>query len=393
MIFAFLIVISSSCEDETDPIVKANGFALRTLLNTSPIVLDPINDNSIVATLEWDKSDNGVDTKESSYQIEIALGGTNFANPILANLGSSVNVANGIRNYSFKVKELNDLALKLPNVTCGQSTNIDVRIKSKLGDYDSSAFIQYSTNFVTINVSPYSSDLPVIAFANSSNNLASAAKIISSSPASKNNFEGYFYLTSGNYKFYKPDSCGDFTGATAYGGSGGVLSTTGSDIVIANTGYYVVKADLVANTYTIKEYKAASIFGQATRTGFGSGFGIPMTDTGNKNIWTITMNLLQGVKFKFKTIVWTGALVVPPPPTPSNPFLNLPYAPGTATGPNIINVLGRTLVPNEIVEDFGATTGEILVPGVFASGTVGKSYKITLDLSNPRAYTYKLEAQ
>ncbi|HMI07582.1 MAG TPA: SusE domain-containing protein, partial [Flavobacterium sp.] len=79
IIFAFALIAFGSCEHDADPIVSANGFTLRTAESLSPVVLIPQNDANTVATLQWDKSDNGGFTSVSQYKVEVAESGTNFA--------------------------------------------------------------------------------------------------------------------------------------------------------------------------------------------------------------------------------------------------------------------------------------------------------------------------
>jgi starch-binding outer membrane protein SusE/F len=373
-ILAFLTVLFVSCEDAIDPLASANGFALRATTNNSPLVLTTATNANTALVLEWDKSDNGVPTKEANYYIEVAKAGTNFENSILGNLGSAINLVAGVRTYTLKVQEINDLANKLPNFSFCQQMSIDVRIKSKLGDYDASAFFQPSTNFVTINVTPYSTAKSKLAFVINGSTPDNSDKIASSSFTSTTDYEGYMYLQPGNYKFYKPDACGDFTAATQLGGAAGILSVGGTAINIATAGHYQVKANLVANTYTVKFYNTFGVFGSAKSVS-GTGNAVPMIDSANNNIWNLTINLLKGKKYQFKSNAWSGALAGDP--------LSIPSA-GTTT----ISILGASTGLN-LIE--GATATDIIVPGVY-DGTKA-SFLITLDVSKPRNYSYTMTAQ
>lgn len=371
----FSLLLAISCEDvRENPITKANGFTLRTVSSSPSLVLNPINDAETAVVIEWDRSDNGVASEEPNYQIEVAQSGTDFAIPFLANLGSTVSVVNNVRSYTFKVKEINVLANKLSNFVCGQEMSIDIRIKSKLGDYDNTAFIQYSTNTVTVKVTPYSSAAPILSFSDSEANASTSKNLAAISIYSvPKEYEGYVYLQPGSYKFYQPDACGSFTGATTLGGAGGVLSATGAAINIATAGYYLIKANLTANTYAIKEYKAFGIFGTAVRTS-GSALGTPMISN-NDNKWSITIDLFKGRKFKFKAGALNSAI---PPAIPTT---------------NVVSALGKSSTGqlSDANPDYTDSVGQIIVPGVDDGTKV--SCTIKADLSNPRNYTYKLVTQ
>jgi hypothetical protein len=87
---------------------------------------------------------------------------------------------------------------------------------------------------------------------------------------------------------------------------------------------------------------------------------------------------VKGRKFKFKSNAWTGALVVPALPNP-------PYAPGTAT--TAVSILGKTSATT-LQENSVAGQGDITVGGTDDGSR--DTYKIELDLSSPRKYTYKM---
>lgn len=376
MFFAFLIITISSCENDKEPIASANSFQLRTLESVSSFVLLPQDNENTVLTFEWDKVNNGVATQDSNYLLEVAKSGTNFAESLVANEDEFILTD---RTYVLKVAELNSL-LATAGFQCGVSTPVDVRIKSVLGNRVGNPFIQYS-NVITINVTPYSSETPELAFVTSASEIAASSKMLSKGILNSE-FEGYFYLQPGSYKFYQPSACGDFTSATAIGGTAGTLDddSAAPSITVATAGHYLIKANLTANTYSVSPFTTFGIFGLATRPTL-SGNQVPMTYDEPTKTWKLTVDLRKGFKYKFKSNLWTGALVVPALPNP-------PYAPGTAT--SAVSILGKT-VDGELEENSVATSGEITVPGSATDATRQK-YDIELNVSNPRKYTYKMTA-
>ena len=148
IIFALSIIALGSCEEDPDPIVSANGFVLRAAdAPTANLVLVPENGADVVASLNWDKANNGTGSDVSSYTVEVAPGGTNFANAITANLGNPVVTG---QTYALTVKELNKILNELPTFVCGQSMKVDVRVRSVLGKGFYNEFVQYSNNSVAL---------------------------------------------------------------------------------------------------------------------------------------------------------------------------------------------------------------------------------------------------
>jgi hypothetical protein len=120
------------------------------------------------------------------------------------------------------------------------------------------------------------------------------------SVASDNKFEGYlnFPDANGEFKFCTtPDWTND------YGDDGtttGKLLHPGSNIKVADAGYYKVNADMTALTYTIVK-TTWGIIGSATPTGWDSD--TPMTYDAATDTWSVTIDLVAGaVKFRANSL-------------------------------------------------------------------------------------------
>jgi hypothetical protein len=369
-----------SCEDTKDPNVSPNGFELRkdgTV--TSPSVLTQATATDVFGKFEWDSANNGPATV-SSYTLQVFdHNDTSLSNPV-EYTGNGLVITPTSRKATLTVAEFNTLLNGLPTFKCSEM-DVDVRIKSVLG-INPNPYIQYS-NPINVKVTAYSLKLPLLAFVKAGNTPSTEPRIAASTPTSNTDYVGYMYLEPGNYKFYQPDACQDFTTPTIYGGGGtaGSLSsaTSAPSIAVATAGHYLVKANLSNNTYTLTPFTTFGVFGTATRSGLGTGFQVPFDYDAATKTWTKEMDLIRGKKFKFKSNLWTGTLVVPPLPNP-------PYAPGTAS--SSVSILGKTATPFSLEENSTAGQGDITVPGT-DDGTRDK-YKIELDVSKPRNYTYKL---
>jgi hypothetical protein len=375
---AIILIGFTSCEDTRDPVVSPNGFELRKdAAVTSPSVLTQATATDIFAKFEWDSANNGPATV-STYTLQVFdHNDATLSNPV-EYTGNGLVITPTSRKATLTVAEFNTLLNRLPTFKCSEM-DVDIRIKSVLG-INPNPYIQYS-NPVNVKVTAYSLKLPIMAFVKDGNTASTEPRIAASSAISNTDYEGYMYLEAGNYKFYQSDACYDFTAPTVFGGSAGVLNTGGAttSITVDADGNYLVKVNLATNAYTITKFTSFGIFGTATRSGLGTGFQVPFDYDAATKTWSKEMDLIKGRKFKFKSNLWTGTLVVPPLPNP-------PYAPGT--GSSSVSILGKTTTPFSLEENSTAGQGDISVPGT-DDGTRDK-YKIELDVSKPRNYTYKL---
>ena len=394
--FALIAVIIMSCTNEKETFATSNGVSLSIVGNPAdaPTVLTNATLANAFATFLWTRTDNGTPS-ESSYILEISDRDIPESSRVYIAFDNTISgVSPNLRTLTLSVDDMNKLMNDLPSFKCSPM-NIDVRIKSILGNTDGSKFIQYSNN-ISYVVTGYSKTIPIMAFSASATNLQTAPTLKSSVFSNLTNYEGYFYLNAGNYNLYKADGCGSYTNPTVYGGSANTLSQGGSAINVPTSGYYYIKADLVGNTYSVKPYTSFGVIGTATRSGFGTNNFIPMTVvTTNGNLWTVTLDLIPTKKFKFRSALWNGNLNTPSPtPVPGGgppPFVQNPgFVPsGNLT---IIGTYGKTGVSGELgYEDTSdPTASDISAPGTYVNDFTRKSFKLIVDVTNPRAYTYSI---
>src|SRR6476620_9272149 len=125
-IIAVLLFSATSCTNEDDAVATPiDRPVLLTPATGTTLTLNPGMDDNLAVALVWDDANYGVNTVPN-YTIQIALAGTDFAAPIDA--GTTTN-----RFYSWTIGELNGAMLAL-GATPYEETNIDVRIKSSVGD-------------------------------------------------------------------------------------------------------------------------------------------------------------------------------------------------------------------------------------------------------------------
>ncbi|MCX6184920.1 MAG: SusE domain-containing protein [Flavobacterium sp.] len=356
--------------------LSANGFQLRSTTLNSPMVLTPSNDNDIVAVLEWDKSNTGLPTV-SVYTIQVSESGV-YNTEVSGNSGNNLSAS----TYSLKAGEINSIVNRLPNYACGQEISIDVRIKAKVGTSDN-AFVQYS-NPITIKVTPYSTAKPLLAFTTDASLAADSDKLASSSYLVSSDYQGFFFLTPGTYKFYKPNSCNGFTSPTEYGTNGsnsGALDASGATgFTVATAGHYLIKANLNetgtgAMTYSITQFNYPTntfgIFGGATKS-IGFSNTTPMIYDEASKTWSLTIELINGKKFGFKT---------------GNGNSPLAILTGTGTGSAVTSPLTSIDPP---FTNANYTDGSIKAPGDFVNNNTKTRYNVVVDVSKARNYSYSL---
>jgi hypothetical protein len=343
---AFLLIAGVACENDNQTIASAKGGPeLIAPATGTEYVLTPINANNEATTLIWNHADYDVQT-EVNYEVQVALAGTDFATIVSA--GTTTN-----RFITWTVAGLNQVALDA-GLTPYTAGNLDVRIKGTLG---SNSQMESFSNVITLKVTAYTTALPQLAVPGNHQgwNPPSAPRIASSG-FGQTDYEGYVWL-DGEFKFVAPDAAGvyDWNHGPDYGDDGsfsGVLVETGESNCSATTGYYRVKANTQALTYSVEPMTWA-IIGDATPGGWGTD--TPMTYNTTTKKWSAVVTLVaqaapdHGLKFR------------------ANGAWDVNFGDTGADGSAEYN--GTNI------------------------GTSAGTYLVELDLSHPRAYTYTITAQ
>ena len=345
LFLSIFIITFTSCDNEDMELltISAQGSGQITAPESGySQILNPEEDFTNTAfTLVWNAADYGIPTG-INYKIEFAKEGTDFAEPIVA--GSTSNTV-----YSWNITEFNGAVTSLglaPFVEGG----VDIRVVSTVGSLDSTP---QTTDMITVYVTPFTTDLPTISVPGNHQGWDPAtAPLLASSGFGETNYEGYVWL-DGEFKFTGPNDLGNFDWTYNWGDDGsfsGILLANSDTNCTAEVGYYIVKADTEALTYSTTPI-SWGVLGDATPTGWDSDTDM-VYDADTKTL-KVTLDLIKqdapdhGIKFRADD-VWT-----------------LNYGDTGADGS---------------LDEGGDNIG---VP---ESG----NYTITLDLSNPRDYTYSL---
>lgn len=270
-----LITFFASCEkDETRVVMIDNPTppALEALPN---LTLQRAN-----AAQEIVFSGKPVDPgfqASATYFLEVAAGGTNFANPLTLYSGVQV------ESIKFKVSDLNGLMLR--RFPADEAVSADFRIRAILVvDAGASAPLQYVSQTVTATVNLFG--LPRLDLIGS----GLVQKI--ESAQGDGAYFGYVKLEKAKaFTLKDPDT------GKEYGASGTNLAEGGTGISVDNDGWYQLRANTVDMTYSASAYMIGLV-GSATPNGW---------DTPDQKLdynpatgtWSITLDLVDGeIKFR-----------------------------------------------------------------------------------------------
>jgi hypothetical protein len=341
IIAAIVFATLGSCSDEQNyQLAQAQGsFSIKTPLTGTSTVLTPLLGTNPALTLTWSAADFTTPT-QVTYTVQIAVTGTSFATVTAAGTTTATNL-------TWSVADLNGAVLSAGLIPFAQGS-IDVRVKANVG-----SVVQYS-NVINVLITPYTTALPTIAVPGNHQNWSpGTAPKLASAGYGLTNYEGYVYL-DGSYKFVAPDNAGNFNWGNDDWGDDGTftnkLKLTGESDCTATPGYYRLKANTALLTYS-QEKTTWAIIGNGTPGGWSTG--TPMVYNPTTKKWTVTVTLSaqsapnDGMKFR------------------ANNAWDLNYG------------------------DTGAD-GSLDEGGTNISTPAG-SKTITLDLSNPRVYTYTIQ--
>jgi hypothetical protein len=347
-----LVASLISCEDEQDLLflTPEGSFEILTPSSGDEVELSPSTPLNPGLTLSWEDANYGTTPTEITYEVEIDKTGDNFDTPLV--LTSTTNTF-----VTANSATLNTAVLTI-GLTPFSQGSIDIRIKSSVGSEGS--VILYS-NVINYLVTPYSTDLPKLyVIGNFLSNSgygadwspAATLPSLASSAFGETDYEGYVMMNVASPEFKLIPTNTSFDGD--YGDDGnfaGTLAQTGEEnIQLSAAGYYRIRANTSTLTYTVAPV-SWGIIGAATPTGWDSDTDLTYNPT-TKKLEIASIYLNPG-PFKFRgNNAW------------SNGF-----------------DLGTVNADGYLVDGGDLTF----------SGPAG-NYKVILDLSNPRRYTYELIA-
>jgi len=340
MFLSLFIITVSSCDNEDMELLtiseKGSGEITAPETGFSQILNPQEELTNTAFTLTWNPADYGVPTG-INYKIEFAKEGTDFADAFVAGVTSST-------VFSWSVSEFNGAVTGAGLAPFVQGA-MDIRIIASVGSLESTP---QTSGTITVFITPFTTDLPKISVPGNHQGWDPAsAPLLASAGFGETNYIGYVWL-DGEYKFTGPNDLGNFDWTYNWGDDGtftGILLANSDTNCKADTGYYQVKADTDKLTYSIFATDWGLI-GSATPDGWDSDQN--MTYDPDTKTLKVTLEL-SADEIKFR----------------ANDDWSLNYGDTGADGS---------------LEEGG---DNIKVPSA-------GNYTVTLDLSNPRDYTYLL---
>lgn len=295
----------NACEDDTDELALVSADMEAAVINSpsngSSLVLNAETPDAVATTIVWDAVTTSVPTAVS-YRIQVAVTGTDFADPIDA--GASTETF-----LTWTHDQLNSVAVGGLGLAPFTASNIDVRIASSIGTNNEAEAFSMP---VTLSITPYTTDLPRIFIVG--NFLAASgygadwtpsdAVPVSASAFGETNFEGYVYMNVASPEFKILPTNESFDGDYGDDGtfSGTLIQEGESNIQIGTgVGYYYIQADTEGLTYSAQNTSWA-ITGSATPLGWPDN-GImdqDMTFNVDTEKWEITIMLDAAGEYKFR---------------------------------------------------------------------------------------------
>lgn len=349
-LLSFLFIIS--CKKEaTLTTLQAVSFNSSLKASATAVTLTAKNDTSAVVTFSWPAVVYPVKaTVTYTLQADIptdTVGSNAWAN------ATSVLVGNDVLSKSYKGADLNTLALSL-GLPAGTAGNLAFRV---LAYQDRNAY----SKSVTLNVTPHQliATYPLLYIPGDYQGWdPSSAPTMAALQANKI-YDGYINIPAGGTYYFKYTNARDWNHIN-YGDAGsGKLTTDGlaGGLQVPGAGYYELSANLNTNTWTYTK-TTWSILGDASPGGWSTD--TQLTYDPNKQVWTVTANMLSTGSFKFR----------------ANNAWNIDF------GLDANGNLAYSDSPASIYGSNSAITN-ITVP-------VSGNYTITLDLHNPSNYNYTL---
>ncbi|OAB78701.1 SusE domain-containing protein [Cochleicola gelatinilyticus] len=370
------LVAFNACETEDDVIFtaqEADGLAF-TNTTSSEYVLTNATAGNLAERFTWNAADFGTETNVS-YDLEKS-NTSDFTEVI--SVGTTTSTELGVTvgqllGYASEIGLDNDPATDAPN-----TGTIYMRLRGYVG---AGGLETFSDAVGLVLVLPETTEdeeaaLPRLAVPGphqdwnpDENSGVPFVPYLQSEDIGNTNYEGFVYLID-MFKLVEPNADGAFMwGNPDYGDASGIdgnytqilaLEDEGNCGVPDGEGYYLLNANTTDLTYSATKTDWGIIGNGLTGDGSGWNASVPMSFDTTTRIWTITTNLVAGVD-----------------PDDAENVLRIKFRANDAWDINMGEGDDNNLV-------FGG--GDIAVP---ESGT----YLITIDLSNPRAYTYSLELQ
>ena len=305
-LLALLVLLTStlfSCQKEESYAPMPTTTQVLTASTTTPS-LSQANADNIALTLTWTPGSNQGTQAAIDYSVEVAMQGSNFANPV------TLPVERGVYSLALKTVDFNKLLTDKLGLATGTSQTLEVRVKAQEASKAMAA--QYS-NVVVLTATPYMavSNIYIVGDATPNGWNIDNPNQLTPSASSSSVFTYTGILNAGEFKilaskgdwnvpFYRPLS--DHQALTETG----VQYTASPDYkwLITTPGAYTITLDITKLTISIVSFTAPTqlwLVGDATPGGWNLDNATPLTvSPSNPTVFTYTGPFTPG-EFKIAT--------------------------------------------------------------------------------------------
>ncbi len=294
---ALLCFVPSCKKDGNNLVLQTGSFATGSLKASAvTVVLTQSVDNDTVERFSWQPVNYG-QKPVVTYTLQVDKP-SDTSGAGAWSKATAFGAGNNVLGYAFTGKDFNNL-LNTMGLTPGVASNIAVRVKSDVNQYNGAASTVASTysNTVIISVNPY----PLVLYVPGDYQGwdPPSAPVFGPIAGLAGKYEGYVYMAARGTHYFKFTNAPDWNHTNYGDGGGGSFSTDGNaaGLSVADSGYYELTADLNANKWTATR-TSWGIIGDATPGGWNTDTQMsynPATQT-----WTVTANMLKNGSFKFR---------------------------------------------------------------------------------------------
>lgn len=282
-LFSFALL---ACEKEEDRVILQEARAPELSVSVTTAELNREQPEEEALAFSWTGAEFGFPAAVN-YTLQLAQGGTDFAEPRDADAGSNL-------QRSYTVEEINNIATQM-GLEPGAEGQIEARVRAELADAVEPVF----SNVVSVNLTPYEDviEYPALYVPGSHQgwNPAEAPRIVS--VEDNDIYEGYVYFPDPITEFkLTPEPNWDNDYGDAAGGVSGNLVERGANLLVEGAGYYRLQADLNNLTWSATRTEWG-VIGDATAQGWDADQDLSFDP--EAEVWRATLNLSAG-ELKFR---------------------------------------------------------------------------------------------
>lgn len=291
VLLSLVIIGFNSCDanENFEILPPQEGITITNPVNGSTVVLDDTNTANPGLTISW--SAPALVGTAATYDVEVALTGTDFAAPVLIGT-TEANV------LTLTVVELNTLAIDMLEIEGDDTQSIDIRISSGAVISDK----------VSVILTPYKVEFTELFLVGSLTNWT-PAEALPMTRLGFNEFEITVDLPAGaEFKFLPQNTGWDGDFGKDPNNEGLLIQEGEQNLGGYAAGKYKIKVNLNTFTYTVTQVIAPNnLFLVGSLTGWDPGTSLPFFKSA-ENVFTIVVNLPAGAEFKFlpQNTGWDG---------------------------------------------------------------------------------------